>query len=374
MTATRLLTVAVVAAAVLAARARPAAGYPQYQLSRDQTCTGCHLSPSGGGLLNENGIATAEATAQWSAGSSAFLHGALGTPDWLALGGDARAATGLIQDRGVGAAAYPMQAEIYASAGAHGFTLNVTGGLRSPQDGGSIAHVVWSREHYAMWQQHPGQGEGLYVRAGRFMPVYGLRLAEHAIYTERYGGLPLFGEAYGAAIEYVDRAFEVHATGFVHDTLASAVEHGDGGALYAEARLGEHAAIGLEGKYTGSDELHVTYGGVTGKAYLPGADLLIQAEVEVAHDRVMAGGTADRIMAYALASWPIRDGWLLDLGAGHYTQDTQVKGLDRDCLDGNLHWFTTSHIELTLDTRLEALDHGAGPIGGYALIQLHYRL
>ena len=30
--------------------------YPQFQMSRDQTCTGCHLSPSGGGLLNENGL------------------------------------------------------------------------------------------------------------------------------------------------------------------------------------------------------------------------------------------------------------------------------------------------------------------------------
>jgi hypothetical protein len=368
-----LVLVAVTAALVLA-QPRRAAAYPQYQLARDQTCTSCHLSPSGGGLLNENGIAVAEATAQWTEGSSAFLYGKLDPPAWLVLGGDARAATGLIQNRGVGAAAYPMQAEVYASAGGRGFTLNVTGGLRSPQDGGSLAHVVWSREHYVMWQQHPGQPDGLYVRAGRFMPVYGLRLAEHAIYTERYGGLPLFGEAYGAAVEYVARAFEVHATGFVHDSIASAVEHGDGGALYAEARLGDHAALGVEAKYSGSDELRVTYGGATGKAYLAGAELLVQAEVEVAHDEVVAGGSANRVMAYVLGTRPITEAWLLDVGLGHYTQDTRVKGLDRDCLDANLHWFTTSHIELLLNTRLEALDRGSGPIGGYALVQLHYRL
>ena len=364
----------IVVIAVGLALPRQARAYPQYQLSRDQTCTSCHLSPSGGGLLNENGLAVADATAQWSAGSSAFLHGALDPPSWLILGGDARIATGLIDARGAGAAAYPMQAEVYASAGGRGFTLNVTGGLRSPDDGGSALHVLWSREHYVMWQQHPDGAEGLYIRAGRFMPVYGLRLAEHAIYTERYGGLPLFGEAYGAAVEYVSRAFEVHATGFVHDSIASAVEHGDGGALYAEARLGEHAAIGVEGKYSGSDELHTSLGGVTGKAYVPSADLLLQAEVEVAHDRVVAGGSANRVMGYVLATRTVTDGWLLDVGVGHYTQDTSVQGLYRDCLDANLHWFTTSHIELLLNTRLEALDHGAGPIGGYALLQLHYRL
>jgi hypothetical protein len=371
---TPIVLSAILMVAALVVLDRRADAYPQYQLSRDQTCASCHLSPAGGGLLNENGIATAEATAQWTTGSSAFLHGALDTPGWLVLGGDARAATGLIQDRGPGAAAYPMQAEVYASAGGRGVTLNATGGLRAPQDGGSVTHVLWSREHYAMWQQNPGAPDGWFVRVGRFLPVYGLRLAEHAIYTERYGGLPLFGEAYGAAVEYVSRAFEVHATGFVHDSIASAVEHGDGGAVYAEARLGEHAAIGLEAKYSGSDELHTSLGGATGKAYLAGVDVLLQAEVELAHDQVVAGGTANRLMGYVLATRTISDGWLLDVGVGHYTQDTAVAGLYRDGLDANLHWFSTSHIELLLNTRLEALDHGAGPIGGYALIQLHYRL
>jgi hypothetical protein len=331
-------------------------------------------TPSGGGLLNENGLAVADATAQWSAGSSAFLHGVLDPPSWLQLGGDARAAAGLLQDRGVAAAAYPMQAEVYASAASHGFSLNLTGGLRAPQDGGSPLHVLWSREHYVMWQQNPDQTEGLYVRAGRFMPVYGLRLAEHAVYTERYGGLPLFGEAYGAASEYVTRAIEVHATGFVHDPIATAVEHGDGGAFYGELRIAERGAIGIEGKYSGSDELHTTFAGMTGKAYVPQADLLLQTELELAHDRVVAGGSANRLMGYLLATRPITDGWLLDVGIGHYTQDTSVAGLYRDGLDVNVHWFTTSHIELLLNTRLEALDHGPGPIGGYALLQLHYRL
>ena len=37
-----------------------AAAYPQFQLSRDQTCTNCHVSPSGGGLLTENGYNVAD--------------------------------------------------------------------------------------------------------------------------------------------------------------------------------------------------------------------------------------------------------------------------------------------------------------------------
>jgi hypothetical protein len=351
-----------------------AQAYPQYQLSRDQTCTSCHVSPSGGGMLAENGLAVAEATSARS-GSASFLHGALGTPSWLALGGDVRAAAGLVDNGAAGGDAYPMQAEIYASAGAHGFSVELTGGVRMPQDGGSALHVLWSREHYAMWRQNPGSPYGLYVRAGRFMPVYGLRLAEHANYTQRFGGLPLFGEAYGAAVEYVTAGFEVHATGFVHDSIASAVEHGDGGALYAEARITEHAAIGAEAKLSSSPDMDMTYGGVTGKLYLEGPDVLIQAEGELVHRKLaMSGTTANQLVGYVLASHTVRDGWLLDIGAGHYTEDTKVAGLYRDCLDANLHWFTTPHLELLLTTRLELLDHGSGPTGGYALAQVHYRL
>jgi len=347
--------------------------YPQYQLSRDQTCTSCHQSPAGGGLLDENGLAVAESTSARS-GSAGFLYGAIEPPGWLSLGGDLRGAAGVVNPGKLGAAAYPMQAEVYASAGGDGFTLELTGGLRSPQDSGSALHVLWSREHYVMWRQHPGSPFGLYVRAGRFMPVFGLRLAEHVAYTQRYGGEPLFGEAYGAAIEYVAPMFELHATGFVHDSIGSAVEHGDGGALYVERRLGAHAAIGAEAKYAASSEQHTTYGGVTGKLYIEGPDVLLQTEAEVIHQVIVSGGSGNALAGYLLATHTLTAGWLLDVGVGHYTENTSVAGLYRDCVDANVHWFTTPHLELLLTTRLELLDAGSGPTGGYALVQLHYRL
>lgn len=132
--------------------------------------------------------------------------------------------------------------------------------------------------------------------------------------------------------------------------------------------------IGVEAKYSASEDLHVSLAGATGKIYVADADLLLQAEVEVAHDRIVAGGAADRVMGYLLATRPIAASWLLDIGIGHYTQNLDVAGLYRDALDINVHWFATSHTELLLNTRLEALDHGTGPVGGYALVQLHYRI
>lgn len=345
--------------------------YPQYQLARDATCTGCHLSPAGGGLLNENGLGVAEAES-WKGTDPTFFYGA-SLPDWLQMGGDIRGAAGAVSNGALGGAAYPMQAEVYASAGGRGFTINATGGLRRPQEDGSAAHVAWSREHYLMWQQNPGEVSGMYVRAGRFMPVYGLRLAEHVAYTQRFGGYPLYGETYGAAIEYVSPRFEAHATGFIHDPIASAVEHGDGAAGYVEARLGEHVALGAEGKYAADDDLTRTYAGVTGKVYIPGADLLIQGEAELVHQEVASTmRTYNQLVGYVLASRPIVEAWLLDVGVGHYTQDTKVDGNYRDAIDANVHWFVTSHLEALVTMRLELL--GSGSTGGYALAQVHYRL
>lgn len=362
---------AIVTLAALVLCAGRAAAYPQYQLSRDATCTGCHLSPAGGGILTENGLEVADADA-WKGGDPEFLHG-VSLPSWLQASGDVRAAGGLVDNGKLGAAAYPMQAEVHASAGMHGFTFNASGGLRRPQSGGSAAHALWSREHYVMWQQNPGTTDGMYVRAGRFMPVYGLRLAEHIAYTQRFGGYPLYGETYGAAVEYVAQRFEAHLTGFVHDSIASAVEHGDGAAAYVEARVTKHAAIGAEGKYASDDDLARTYAGVTGKLYLEGADLLLQAEAELVHQKVSSTSRSfDQLVGYLLASRPLAKSWLLDVGLGHYTQDTEVDGNYRDSVDANVHWFVTSHFEALVTTRLEVL--GSGPTGGYALAQVHYRL
>ncbi|MEO8704137.1 MAG: hypothetical protein ABI867_29060 [Kofleriaceae bacterium] len=336
------------------------------------TCTGCHLSPAGGGLLSENGFLVAESES-WKGGDPRFLHG-VSLADWLQLGGDVRGAAGAVDNGALGGAAYPMQAEVHASAGARGFTFNATGGLRRPQDGGSVIHALWSREHYVMWQQKPGTTEGLYVRAGRFMPVYGLRLAEHIAYTQRFGGEPLYGEAYGAAVEYVTTRFEVHATGFVHDSIGSAVEHGDGGALYAEARIGEHAAVGAEAKYAGDDDQHRTYLGLTGKVYVPNSKLLFQAEAEIVHNSLVSGGSYDQLLGQLLATRPLAQAWVLDVGIGHYTQDTAVKGNYRESIDVNVHWFVTSHLEALATMRLELVDAGGGTNGGYALAQIHYRL
>ena len=98
----RYLTVSVSFALIILCTTR-ADAYPQYQLSHDTTCTGCHLSPAGGGLLNENGFNVSESEA-WKPGDSAFFYGKVDPPAWLKLGGDVRGAAGAVDNGAFGGA------------------------------------------------------------------------------------------------------------------------------------------------------------------------------------------------------------------------------------------------------------------------------
>ena len=375
----RLLILAVAVGLGLFAVPRAAHAYPQFQLSRDQTCTSCHLSPAGGGLLSENGLSTAETVSQLG-GAPELFHGKLPTPDWLVLGGDLRGAAGYMKTPENALAAFPMQIDVYAQATAGHLSLHVTAGPRPERVGAGAATYFWSREHYVQWQQHPGESTGLFVRAGRFMPVFGLRFAEHPMYTRRYGGTQLYAETYGVALEYIEPKWEVHATGFIKDPFIVPVERASGGAIYAETRLSEHVSIGAEAMLKDTKYDRRWFYGLTGKLYLPGPDLLLSAEGQFVNqiidetDSNPAGGAPLQIIGNLVATKMLGDFVMLDLGIGHFDSNIRIHDLERDAVDLNLHYFLSSHTEIALNARYELMALGNDPAGAYALAQLHYRL
>jgi hypothetical protein len=378
VTRSALVTFAIVVLALLGLTARVDA-YPQFQLD-EATCTGCHLSPAGGNLLNENGLVAAESMSQLGH-APGFFYDKVPTPSWLTLGGDVRGAAGFQATPEKVLAAFPMQAELYGAATSGNLSVHATVGARPSQFGNRAATSVWSREHYVMWQQAAGSGTGAFVRAGRFMPVFGLRLAEHPTYIRRHGGTPLFAETYGVHAAYIDPKWEAHVTGFVEDPLIDPVDHASGAAAYAEVRLSETLTLGGEGMYQQTADDKKVRGGVIGKLKIPDARILVQGEVQFVNgfiDRTSTnpdGGAPHQLVGYVMGSMWLGAFLLLDVGLGHYDQNIRIRDLDRDCIDVNLHYFLTSHLELVLNARYEVIGFGqGGPSSGYALGQLHYRL
>ena len=365
-----VLTLAL-AVGVLAAATGVAHAYPQYQLSKEPTCATCHISPSGGGLLNDYGELTAEEESQWG-GNPSFLHGAVELPDWLALGGDLRGAGGLHDNgNGAGPSAFPMQAELYAAASKGAVTLYATAGITLREDS------PWplSREHWLMWKPDEG-GEGPYVRAGRIMPVFGLRQAEHPYYTRRYGPTPLFAEVYGVNGGWLSPKLEAHVTAFVHDPLVDGTQKGNGAAAYVEKRFGA-AQLGAEAMYATSDDDGRLHAGVTGKLWLEGAKLLLSGEGMVVHQDFTSAGAPSRyqLVGQLIGTYFVRPGLFVDLGVGHFAEDTAIADTFRDAVDLNVHWFPLSHLELVLTSRFQRIGLGnGGDDSGFALLQVHYRI
>lgn len=361
-----LLVLAIVAAPAVAA------AYPQYSLSRQTTCAACHISPAGGGLLEGMGPVTDEDESTWG-GDGGFLHGKVDLPEWLKLGGDVRSAFGA-SDRGtgLGVAAFPMQLEGYGAITKGAITGYATLGLVRPNEE-NLVSLIQTREHWVMYR--PSAEEGYYVRVGRFMPVYGLRLSEHVAYVRRFGGAPLYGEAYGVNAGWMSDSVEAHVTAFLKDPLRDSSEQGSGVAVYAEKRLGEQAAIGAQARYANSDLDDRTQGGLTGKLWLPGAKVLLQAEAGLTRQSFDAGSARTQLVSQLLASWFFKTGFMMDVGVGQYNADLSLKYQDRTAVDANLHWFPIAHLELVLMGRVQTIGLGnGGPGSGFLLLQAHYRL
>jgi hypothetical protein len=363
----------VLALAIVGLTAARAHAYPQFELSKDQSCAGCHISPSGGGPLSENGMAVAESISKFGTAPE-FMYGKVTTPEWLTLGGDLRGAAGYMATPQRYLVAFPMQTDVYAVAQKGNIDVHVTVGYRPPTYRNEALTTIWSREHYVRWEQDGSTHQGLGVRVGRFMPVFGLRFAEHTIYTRRYGGTPLYSDTYGAAVSYNNDKIEAHVTGFVKDPLIDVVRHSNGGALYAEYKLAEHTIVGAGGMAEISSFDEKYRGEISAKHYFPGPDVLVQGELQLVNPHVSGYGYK-QVVGYLMGTWFGPQGVMVDLGYGHYDENTGLHGLDRDCFDLNAHWFATSHLELALISRFEMIGKGGGgPSGAYSLLMAHYRL
>ncbi|HUS32203.1 MAG TPA: hypothetical protein VMZ53_27070, partial [Kofleriaceae bacterium] len=327
----------------------------------------------------ENGMAVAESISKFGTAPE-FMYGKVTTPEWLTLGGDLRGASGYMQAPQRYLVTFPMQTDLYAVAQKGNIDVAITIGYRPPEEGNEALTSVWSREHYVRWEQDGSTHQGVSVRVGRFMPVFGLRFAEHPIYTRRYGGTALYSDTYAAEVGFVSDKLEAHATGFIKDPLIDPVRHANGAAAYAELHVAEHTIVGaggmaeIGGTHDGLDYGSRFRGEISAKQYLAGPDVLVQAELQIANPHVDGYGYK-QIIGYVMGTWFGRHGVMVDLGVGHYDENIGLHGLDRDCVDLNVHWFATSHVELNVTNRVELIGKGGGgPTGAYSLLMAHYRL
>jgi hypothetical protein len=207
MRPTRIVVMSLALIAV--AGARDAAAEPKYLSKQYTRCTTCHVSPTGGGLLSAYGrslshreLSTTGAAAPAAGepepqpGEEAFLWNAL--RDALGpvqLGVNLRPShlrydfAGFNSDRNL-----LMTADVQAA-------VRVNDWVFFGQVGRELDEGEFTLDSSEYWGgRQPEEGTGF--RAGRFLPAYGVRFADHTSYNRVYLGLAQYDQILGAEVSY----------------------------------------------------------------------------------------------------------------------------------------------------------------------------
>jgi hypothetical protein len=263
----------VLAAVALLLGAAGAGAEPMFLSKQYNRCTSCHYSPTGGGLLTPYGrsLSRQELSTKGPGyqtvpppakgkGEESFLWGALGDalgpvdlgidvrPSylWLDLGGPTSSSKYLL-----------MTADLLAAWRGHGFTVYGEVG-RKPAIGQDSAGI-YSYEHWVGYESPKGLG----FRVGRFLPAYGIRLADHTAFTRSLLGFDKYDQVYALEVSHTGDKHLLQVS--VGPGSADAIVHGEDHPFTATGRFqwdfGPRTALVFSGLYRDKTTLVPTNGG-----------------------------------------------------------------------------------------------------------------
>lgn len=147
-------------------------------------CQSCHVSPTGGGALTGYGRMVSEELSTWAVEGAGNLLGATATPERVMVGGDTRYLR-LVTPRGSKTFLMQNDWELAVRMSPE-MTVAVAAGLYNESD------ELESRRNYLLWQP----AESVHVRVGRFMPGFGIMVADHTTVTKAALGFNQGRESY----------------------------------------------------------------------------------------------------------------------------------------------------------------------------------
>lgn len=294
---------------------------PMFLSKQYSRCTTCHYSPTGGGLLTPYGRSLShQELSTWrgteSTGSSGqappgheqdFLWGALGDSlGPLNLGIDLRPAhlSYSFDGTGTGRGLW-MTADLLASYRAHGWTLYGEIGRQPLVEGAKL-------DSYEYWVERQTD-KGLAFRAGRFLPAFGVRLADHTAFSRSTLGFDKYDQVYALEVSQSLERYQWQVS--VGPGRADSILHDDGGrAFTATGRfsydLGARRVLVLSGLYRNASQVEERTGaGDVAFGFAPTSRLSIWTEGAAEFQRGM-GGTPRYVLVNETAFEPYHGVWL----------------------------------------------------------------
>ncbi len=175
-------------------------GYPN--------CLACHVSPSGGGLLNDYGRSLSkELMSTWGwKGSEDPLFGAVKNKEWLKVGGDIRTIQTYLENSNVKQGRqFNMQRNVELGVKADKTWFVGTFGSQEGPEGTPHKGDFLSERHFLLWDT----SEDTKVRVGKFRLNYGIYEANHTRVTKSPLGFGSNSETYNLEFSKMTDNYEM---------------------------------------------------------------------------------------------------------------------------------------------------------------------
>lgn len=331
-------------------------------------CTACHVSTAGGGVLNAYGRSLSkELISTWSGDQEeGILHGAIDTSkvdDWLALGGDIRGVQVHQENEQVRRGRWVnMQASFEAAIVQPRWSVVASVGQY-------IKPNEW-KEYASRYFAQLMPVDGLYLKAGRFLPNFGINLPDHILSTR---GALQFGygqEKDTAEVSWLGADWNIIASAYKAPRQLSNLNLSGASGVVTYTFLDNHK-VGVQHLSEKDDLQKRQVSGVLG--YL-GWNKKMTTLIELDEQKTQVTGTTER-KGYALmqrTSYELYKG-LQAVFLNDYFQADHENGSTKDYKYGpGVQWFPRPHFDLQLFWTREQLR--SMKEGDYAWLALHYYL
>lgn len=219
-------------------------------------CTSCHTSLVGGSVLNDYGRSLSRevlsqpklAGRESAEGDEAFAYGLISRPDWLLLGADVRVLQSFVESKVASRGRFfIMQVDLDASAqvserwrffGSIG-RIEPTGGDATARDFVAVPRAG------AEYLFTPADAKDrVALRAGRFVPAYGIAFAEHTFVTRQGLGFGPALERLAAELAWNNDSTSVVVTGIQARYSGNETLPEQGWTAQVATAIGEKSKIG----------------------------------------------------------------------------------------------------------------------------------
>ena len=334
------------------------------------SCSSCHVSPTGGGILTKYGRqASEEFMGTWSnKGENELLNGKVATPDWFLAGGDFRILA-FARDNGVfhDKRAFPMQADGQ-------FAAKFDFGLTAAASLGLYDRAIQSQNHFIMGNF----GDNFFARVGRFFPAFGIYTAEHSVATRKGLGFNQGRESYNAEFGFISESGEIIFDAILQSGQIEISDEEKGFSTKAAWYAGGNSQLGVSyfsGKGTVWDRNIVGLFAITGLT----KSTWVQAEID--HETKTPIENSDfsekkfaRLVTYEKLGWEMVRGLTL-LGTYEATLPLIGSFDSKQWAAGpGVQWFIRPHMEVLTQAQIKYDETWSKKKGNLLSLMLHYYL